>query len=72
MKVVLGDRILGGADAVLQLAHEITWARPIYWLARLPGAKPALHHLHASYARRRHCLGGSCVVGLTDLKEPRI
>lgn len=50
----------GGAKAVLAVAREIWWARPLVWLASLPGAMPALDRFYKSIAARRGCSGISC------------
>ncbi|HWQ03224.1 MAG TPA: DCC1-like thiol-disulfide oxidoreductase family protein [Candidatus Nitrosotenuis sp.] len=45
-----------GADAVMQLARFIFWAKPITWLSGIPGAMRMLRALYARIAARRHCL----------------
>jgi len=52
----------GGADAILALAREIRWARPIVWLANIPGAVPILHSGYAWFAARRGCAHAVCRV----------
>jgi predicted DCC family thiol-disulfide oxidoreductase YuxK len=44
-----------GADAVVYLAQFVFWARPLAWLARLPGAMRLLRALYAAIAVKRHC-----------------
>lgn len=51
---------LGGADALVEIARHIWWARPLVVLARLPGAMPFLRGLYARLAANRHCLNGVC------------
>ena len=53
---------LRGADAFLEVARHVWWARPIGSLARLPGALPLLRRLYAQLAAHRHCLGGRCLI----------
>jgi predicted DCC family thiol-disulfide oxidoreductase YuxK len=53
----------GGADALLQLARQIWWARPFYWISRVPGITPVLRKAYAWVARHRHCVGGACKAG---------
>jgi predicted DCC family thiol-disulfide oxidoreductase YuxK len=55
--------IYGGADALAALARQIWWARPLYWLARLPLVRAALQKAYAWIARHRSCLGGRCKIG---------
>lgn len=63
MRLILADgRKLGGADALIEIARSIWWARPLYLLSRFPGAKQVLRATYRWIARNRHCLGGSCRV----------
>jgi predicted DCC family thiol-disulfide oxidoreductase YuxK len=55
--------IYGGADALIALAQQIWWARPLYWFARLPLVRAALRKVYVWVARRRSCLGGRCEIG---------
>ena len=56
LRVVMADgRQYGGADALLVLAREVWWARPLVWMARLPGAVKAFRHMYRSFAARRSC-----------------
>lgn len=50
----------GGADAVLSLAREIWWARPLVWLSRLPGMMDVLRRGYRGFAARRHCAAAMC------------
>jgi predicted DCC family thiol-disulfide oxidoreductase YuxK len=50
----------GGADAVLALAREIWWARPLVWPSKLPGIMDALHRGYRWIAARRQCTSVSC------------
>jgi predicted DCC family thiol-disulfide oxidoreductase YuxK len=45
----------GGADAAVALAREIWWARPLVWLANLPGAMLLLRRAYRYIAARRKC-----------------
>jgi predicted DCC family thiol-disulfide oxidoreductase YuxK len=44
-----------GAGAVLAVAQELWWARPLVLLARLPGMMPVLRAGYRWVARRRRC-----------------
>lgn len=46
----------GGAHAVLAIAREIWWARPLVWLSTLPGAMHLLDAGYRSIAARRGCI----------------
>lgn len=50
----------GGADAVLAVAREIWWARPLVWLSRLPGAMGLLRVGYRWVAERRTCTASAC------------
>ena len=50
----------GGADAVLDVASEIWWARPIVWLSKLPGMMRVLHACYHRVAARRSCAAEQC------------
>jgi predicted DCC family thiol-disulfide oxidoreductase YuxK len=50
----------GGADALIELTRKIWWARPLYWLSFVPGAKLGLRKAYGWVANRRFCLGGAC------------
>jgi predicted DCC family thiol-disulfide oxidoreductase YuxK len=44
-----------GADAVLAVARELWWARPLVWLAKVPGMMPLIRAGYGWVARRRRC-----------------
>jgi len=50
----------GGADAVLDVAREIWWARPVVWLAKLPGMMRVLHSGYHWVAAQRSCVAEQC------------
>lgn len=50
----------GGADAVLALAREIWWARPLLWLGQLPGMTDLLRAGYRWIALRRSCAAAIC------------
>ena len=45
----------GGADAVVAVARQIWWARPLVWFAKLPGAMNLLHSGYRWVAAQRSC-----------------
>jgi len=53
----------GGARAVLAVAREIWWARPLAWIAALPCMLRALDAGYQSVASRRGCAAASCEAG---------
>jgi len=50
----------GGADAVLAVARQIWWARPLVWLSRVPGMMSVLHSGYRRVAAQRSCAAVSC------------
>jgi predicted DCC family thiol-disulfide oxidoreductase YuxK len=61
MRLLLSDgRQFGGADAAVALARKIWWARPLVWLAWLPGMMALLRRGYARQAARRNCAAASC------------
>jgi predicted DCC family thiol-disulfide oxidoreductase YuxK len=45
----------GGADALLALAHEIWWARPLVWISRIPRMTNLLRAGYRWTAEQRSC-----------------
>ena len=63
MKLLAGDgRIFGGAEALLQIARTIWWARPMYALAQIPGAMVLFRVIYRVIAANRHCSNGACSI----------
>jgi predicted DCC family thiol-disulfide oxidoreductase YuxK len=52
----------GGADAVLAVAREIWWGRPLVWLASVPGMMAHLRRAYRWFAARRSCAAMRCEV----------
>ena len=50
----------GGASAVLAVAREIWWARPLLWIGAIPGMMPVLDAGYRWVAARRGCSGEFC------------
>lgn len=50
----------GGANAILAVAREVWWARPLVWFSALPGAMNALDSVYKWFAARRGCTGQLC------------
>jgi predicted DCC family thiol-disulfide oxidoreductase YuxK len=50
----------GGAEAVLAVAREIWWARPLVWLSFIPGMKDVFHAGYRWIAKQRSCAAASC------------
>jgi predicted DCC family thiol-disulfide oxidoreductase YuxK len=56
----------GGADAVVAVAREIWWGRPLVWISRVPGAMDILRRGYRWIAARRSCASTKCVVERTS------
>src|SRR5262249_5264079 len=48
------------ADALNEIAGQIWWAKPLYWLSGVAMVKSMLRLGYRWVARNRACLGGSC------------
>jgi len=66
-KILLAVRYLApdgrqhsGADALVALADEFWWARPVVWCARIPGFMRTLHSAYGWVARHRQCSAELC------------
>jgi predicted DCC family thiol-disulfide oxidoreductase YuxK len=56
MRLLLGDgRQFGGADAVIAIARDIWWARPVVWLSRIPGMMSVVRTGYRWIAAKRKC-----------------
>ena len=56
LRFLLSDgKQYGGADAVVAVARQIWWARPLVWFAELPGAMKLLHSGYRWVASQRSC-----------------
>ena len=56
LRFLLSDgKQYGGADAVVAVAREIWWGRPLTWFAKLPGAMNLLHSGYRRIAAQRSC-----------------
>jgi predicted DCC family thiol-disulfide oxidoreductase YuxK len=51
-----------GADAVLAVAQEFWWARPLVWVAKLPGMAPLMRAGYQCVAELRKCPAGRCAM----------
>ena len=61
LKFLLSDGTQhGGAAAVLAVAHEIWWARPLVWLSSIPGMSDVLDAGYRWIAQQRSCAAASC------------
>jgi predicted DCC family thiol-disulfide oxidoreductase YuxK len=52
----------GGADAVVALAREIWWARPLVWLSLVPGMMDVCRAGYCWIAEQRSCAAVRCEV----------
>jgi len=60
MRLLLSDgKQFGGADAAVAISREIWWARPLVWLAVLPGMMGLLRNFYRWIAAHRKCAGAT-------------
>lgn len=61
MRLLRDDgRQWGGADAAVELARDIWWARPLRWMARVPGMMALLREGYRWVAVHRKCSAVAC------------
>ena len=58
----------GGADAVVAVAREIVWARPLVWFSMIPGMMNVLHAGYRRIAAQRSCAAASCAAAEVSRK----
>lgn len=65
LRFLLSDgRQYGGARAIVALAQEIWWARPLLWVSHVPGMMNVLDVGYRWVAQKRSCADASCEVVL--------
>jgi predicted DCC family thiol-disulfide oxidoreductase YuxK len=63
LRFLLSDgKQTGGADAVLAVAREIWWARPLVWVGNMPGMMTVLRRGYRWVAVRRSCAAMRCEI----------
>lgn len=63
IRFVLSDgRQYLGAAAVLAVADQLWWARPLVWLAKLPGMMALIEAAYYRIAQQRRCPAESCAI----------
>jgi len=61
IRFLLSDgKQFGGADAIVALAREIWWGRPLVWLSKIPGMMEILRKGYGWVAANRECAASSC------------
>jgi predicted DCC family thiol-disulfide oxidoreductase YuxK len=59
-----------GADAVLAVAHEFSWAHPLLWASRVPGMITVMRAGYRWVAQHRSCPAGYCAVKQVPSRNP--
>jgi predicted DCC family thiol-disulfide oxidoreductase YuxK len=63
MRFMLSDgRQFGGADAIVAVAREIWWAKPLAWVAKVPWVMAMLRAEYGWVAKRRGCASQVCLM----------
>ena len=63
LRFLLSDgRQYGGTDAVLAVAREVWWARPVVWLSLIPGMANVMKAGYRWIAAHRNCAAVDCAV----------
>jgi predicted DCC family thiol-disulfide oxidoreductase YuxK len=63
MRFMLSDgRHFGGADAIVAVAREIWWAKPLAWAAGIPVVMRSLRRGYEWIAEQRGCTCQACLV----------
>ena len=66
LRFLLSDgRHYGGADAILAIAREIWWTRPLVWLSKVPGMPHLVHVGYHKLAAQRNCAAVVCAAELS-------
>jgi predicted DCC family thiol-disulfide oxidoreductase YuxK len=66
LRFVLSDgQQYGGADAVLAIAREIWWGRPLVWLSKIPGTPRAMHASYRWVAAKLSCATASAACSVS-------
>lgn len=52
----------GGVNAVLDIAQEVWWFRPLVWLSQVPGMKRVMEGGYKWIAARRGCVSENCTM----------
>jgi len=61
LRFMLSDgRQFGGADAIVALAREVWWARPLAWFSEVPGVTELLRRGYRYVAMHRNCAATQC------------
>lgn len=50
-----------GADALLAVARELWWLRPLVWMSRIPGVLPAMRTAYRWGAAQWNCHADHCI-----------
>lgn len=53
-------RSYGGADALIRMAEEVWWMRPLWWIGKHEGGRTFLRRIYRWVADRRGCFDGRC------------
>jgi predicted DCC family thiol-disulfide oxidoreductase YuxK len=60
-----------GADALVALAREFWWARPLIWMSQIPGGARVMRAGYRWVARQRKCHAQASLVGIRPAEGGR-
>jgi predicted DCC family thiol-disulfide oxidoreductase YuxK len=61
LRFLLSDGTLyGGADAVIAVARQIAWVRPLIWLSMIPGMTELFRTGYCWIAKQKRCAAARC------------
>lgn len=64
-------KIVGGAEALLEIGREFWWAWPLRQLGRIPAVMNLFRAGYRWVGRQRSCAGGACKINHAKLAPPR-
>ena len=66
MKVISRGGVFGGADALIEIARRIWWARPLAVIGSAWPVRNVLRRASVALAERRRCFNGTCRISVIN------
>ncbi len=61
--VTASRKVLRGIDALIYIAAAFCWAKPLAWIASMPGVHRLLQAMYRTFANHRYQIARSCRIG---------